>query len=89
MPRLGYSLTQAQVDLIRSYCKKKAEELDESPGFPYRRLIFSLGLLLSADMTLEQIRDGIGMLIELHRHGFCCIKAKSRIKEIISLLQKD
>ena len=88
MPRLGYSLTQGQVDLIRAYCKKKAGELSESPGFPYRRLIFSLGLLLSAELSLEQIRAGAEMLVELHRHG-CCSKACSRVQEIIRLLNRN
>jgi len=88
MPRLGYSLTQGQVDLIRAYCKKKAGELSESPGFSYRRLIFSLGILLSAELTLEQIRDGVGLLVELHRHG-CCSKACSRVQEIIRLLNRN
>lgn len=88
MPRLGYSLTQGQVDLIRAYCKRKAEELEESPGFSYRRLIFSLGLLLSADLSLEQIREGVGLLVELHRNG-CCSKACARVQDIIRLLSSN
>jgi hypothetical protein len=75
-------------DLIRKYCKKKTGELSESPGFPYRRLIFSLGILLSAEMSLEQIRDGVGMLVELHRHG-CCSKACSRVQDIVRMLRND
>ena len=88
MPRFRWHVRDGQLTIFRSYCTKKAGELSESPGFVYRRLIFSIALLLSAELSLEQIRDGVRLLIELHRNG-CCSKACSRVKDIIRLLNRN
>ena len=89
MPKFSWHVRDSHIALFRKYCKEQSEQLHESPGYSFRRLIFFLSTLLMAEVSLSQIEAGIALLLDMHRSGCCCIKAKSRIKEIISLLQKD
>jgi hypothetical protein len=89
MPKFCWHVRESQIALFRKYCKEQSAALHETPGYPFRRLIFFLSTLLMAEVSLGQIEAGIAMLVELHKNDCCCIKAKSQIKKIITVLKED
>lgn len=89
MPKINWHVRGSQLTVFRKYCKKESSILHEAPGYVFRRLIFFLSKLLAAEISLQQIEAGISLLLDMHRGGCCCINAKSRIKDIISLLKDD
>jgi hypothetical protein len=85
--RLNLSLTAGQRDKFLDFCKKKAEELGDRPCFVYRKLMFSFNLLLSAGVSLEEIRSGVDLLLDLQERDISYVELRERILEVVDLMR--
>jgi hypothetical protein len=84
MTRITLSVSETQKQKILSYCKNRAAEIYERPGFVYSKLVHSLNLVLDGNPSLDEVREGMLLLSELQEHEIKC----SELREIISQVKK-
>ena len=81
MSRVNWSLSEGQVKKIKEYCEEHSASFYERPGFIWRHIVHSISSLLSAGLSIDEIRSGADFLVDLHRYGIDIEELKKRVFE--------
>ena len=89
MARITLSISEVQKQKILPYCKDRATELYERPGFVYEKLVYCLNLVLDGNPSLEEVREGMLLLSELQEHEIDCSELREVISQVKELVNSD